>query len=479
MSLIREIFNNEMDSCIILEEPQNLMISKKNYKRYVEFFNRVLRCFKMAHIHNPNNTSRICSLLGQSCFEYSKKIISSARRICFVGFPFQQLRSISHRIDENALADNIIFAIVYGMNKKSTLINLREDNELLFYKNGSRAFPCYYPLREDESYESYDKPFSHMEIDREKKTPYTIIYKCRDSNRVHLIKSTKNIDFDYIERNALLMTLRHYLVENSVLEAMPQCFVKDKIYITGVVFDNVEGFSLEFLVNEDAKYENMMIKYHMKPCIQNKIKILLSLFSCAYAYHSLGIYFSDIKPDNFIVTKEGDVVPIDADSFSVSNHTSTRPRPEYTYSLPTKERNYYQTHENETYSLIILMYLILIGTFPDDKREQCRIGHITNPDRKNEYTPAAKTLQHKWEVLPNGIKQILQRGIIDKVPLDLMTIIKELLVAYKDLAKVSFSRKLESFINIKPTTIENPRIHFYTSAMDIHDFSNEIKVVRF
>lgn len=474
--LFRDILHCEKDAYIIMENPQNLITSKFIYKDYAFFYNRAIALYKISNITH-NNTIGLISVVGQSCYTYAKELIQKKRRICFVGFPHQQLRSLLSLMTDRELNSNKLFAILYCVNKKQTVINLKNGKEVLYSHIKRGSSPGYSWLKESDSYFCSDNEISQITLNKEMSTPHTNIFNSQNTRNICIIKSTRGIDFDYIERNSALIKIRTLFLEKGIAEALPQCFVKDKINVMGVMFNNIEGFSMESIINEDAHYEDLMYRHNLKPCFLNKLVILINLYVCAYDYHCLGIYFSDIKPDNFIINSKCEVIPIDTDGFSISNYTSSRPRPEY-MDTPHCKVQYYQTHDNELYSLLVLTYTILVGTQPEDRREQCRISHVVFPNPNISYTPAALALQNKWKILPDKIKRILEKGLIKKEIVDTTQIIRDLILSYTEECNLSSKPYMIKIIESIKEINEKSEPQQTLRAKKVKKLLKEIKPIR-
>lgn len=91
------------------------------------------------------------------------------------------------------------------------------------------------------------------------------------------------------------------------------------------------------------------------------LSICASLCLCCQVLHLHKFLLSDIKPDNFFVTRRGQVYPIDTDGFSYNGGPSQPPQPSYCPSKTDHNnvRSYCQNVETESYALTILLFQMM------------------------------------------------------------------------------------------------------------------------
>lgn len=91
------------------------------------------------------------------------------------------------------------------------------------------------------------------------------------------------------------------------------------------------------------------------------LSICANLCLCCQVLHRHKFLLSDIKPDNFFVTRQGLVYPIDTDGFSYNGGSSQLPQPNYCPSKTDCDsvRSYCQNVETESYALTILLFQML------------------------------------------------------------------------------------------------------------------------
>lgn len=91
------------------------------------------------------------------------------------------------------------------------------------------------------------------------------------------------------------------------------------------------------------------------------LTVCASLCLCCQTLHRNKFLLSDIKPDNFFVTRQGQVYPIDTDGFSYDGGPSQPPKPSYCPGKADYDnvRSYCQNVETESYALTILLFQML------------------------------------------------------------------------------------------------------------------------
>lgn len=150
-----------------------------------------------------------------------------------------------------------------------------------------------------------------------------------------------------------------FLVASFPFESIYRCEKRDKSEWTGFVMKRCSDKSLEEVGIRTRGFK----EYFQTDSYVAFLSVCANLCTCCQLLHRQKILLSDIKPNNFFVTKQGGVYPIDPDGFSHKGGSSQPPLPFYCPDEinHSKEIPYIQTVETESYSLTILLLQMLTG----------------------------------------------------------------------------------------------------------------------
>lgn len=209
----------------------------------------------------------------------------------------------------------------------------------------------------------------------------------------------------------------------------------------------VSAFPIEMVYSSERKQPNEWCGFVMNRCrdksldvvgvrvggfeeyfnVDSYVKLLTicaRLCLCCQVFHQHRFLLSDIKPDNFFVTKEGFVYPIDTDGFSYNGGPSQPPLPNY---CPGKMdynniHSYHQNMETESYALTILLLQMLTielsGKAPLDK---IRSYDLLGVDEYAEALKGSKKLKgvrelfyKRWFLMPKDFRDIFINALCNR-----------------------------------------------------------------
>lgn len=404
VKFLEEVLRNNRSSSIILENTDNFLSSNVLMKKYSEFLNNV-KSYTVRYREN------IYLISGESVYACARRFIRKKKSICFIGFPYQELRALY-----TLIAENNSFVIKYAVldfneRRKTEGINLAKSDGKMGL-DLSKISIDYKPVQDLEDLACKENFFQIVAYE-DAMTPSSFIYTFNMGKNRMIMKSAAVLTPDYIMKVEDLIELRKLFVEDKKIEAMPQRIVYDSKTARGVVFNYIDGPSLEKLYH-DTFYKHFMEKNHFESSIANRVYLLIQLLATICEYHSLGIYFSDIKGDNFIVTNDCRVVPIDTDGFSYYKYYSSCPRPEMLY-CPEKDhkRIYLQNIEAERFSIMAMVYCFLMdGNFPVQKKNKFSLKNINDDPGSIIDTERGKNLAERWAKYPEYIREVLYDGLV-------------------------------------------------------------------
>ena len=239
-----------------------------------------------------------------------------------------------------------------------------------------------------------------------------------------------------------------------------QSIVYDNTTARGIVFDYIEGPSFEKLYH-DTFYQQFMEKGNCEANLANRIYLLIQLYATICEYHSMGIYFSDVKGDNFIVTNDFHIIPIDTDGFSIYKYYSSCPRPEMMFS-PEKDhkRAFLQNTEFEHFSIMAMTYCFLMdGNYHNpSKKSKMTLKNINDNPASISDTDKGKKLIQRWKQYPQYVRNTLYKGLVDNKSVSCEELLAIFIRYYLEL-KGSSDHKIQSWISrkamIKELSAEN------------------------
>ena len=429
VKFLEEVLCNNRSSSIILENTDNFFCSNVLMKKYAEFLNNV-KSYTVQYREN------IYLISGESVYACARRFIRKKKSICFIGFPYQELRSLY-----TLIAENNGFAIKYAVldfneRRKTEGINLAKSDGKMGL-NLSKISIDYKPVQSLEDLACKENFFQIVPYE-DAMTPSSFIYTFNMGKNRMIMKSAAVLTPDYIMKVEDLIEIRKLFVADKKIEAMPQSIVYDSKTARGVVFNYIDGPSFEKLYH-DTFYKHFMEKNHFESSIANRVYLLIQLLATICEYHSLGIYFSDIKGDNFIVTNDCRVVPIDTDGFSYYKYYSSCPRPEMMY-CPEKDhkRSYLQNIEAERFSIMAMVYCFLMdGNYPVQKNNKFSLKNINDAPGSIINIERGKILTERWVKYPQYIREALYDGLVKNKSYCIESLLKIFVRYYTEIVGIS------------------------------------------
>lgn len=442
---LEEVLHNNKSSSIILENTDNFLSSNVLIKKYVEFLNN-LKSYTVYYREN------FYLISGESIYACARRFIRKKKSICFIGFPYQELRSLYTLIAENN-GFKIKYAVLdFNERRKAEGINLAKSDGRMGI-DLSKISIEYKPVQDLEDLKCKENFFQIMPF-KNAMTPSSFIYTFNMGRNRMIMKSVAILTPDYIMKVEDLIEIRKLFVVDKKVEAMPQKIVYDSRIARGVIFNYIDGPSFEKLYH-DTFYKHFMEKNHFESSLANRVYLLIQLLATICEYHSLGIYFSDVKGDNFIVTNDCKVVPIDTDGFSYYKYYSSCPRPEMMY-CPEKEhkRSYLQNLEAERFSIMAMVYCFLMdGNLPVQKKNKFSLKNINDDPGSIIDTERGRILTERWGKYPQYIRKAVYDGLVKNKSYSIESLLTNFVRYYMEIAEVSVP-ELKIWIDRKVSIIE-------------------------
>lgn len=445
IKFIENVLIVNTDSTIIFEDISDFLNINPLVKNYTEFITNMI-------IYSEHYKSRIFVLAGESMYSYARRIIKKNKSVCFVNFPYPELRSLYTYILECNKNGIKYASLDFNQKRKTAGINLIKT-DVKMVVDVKKISINYNPIDALDTL-TCRKKYYQIEPYSDASTPSSFIYTFMSGKNKMILKSSKYITPDYLMKMEDLIELRDYFKSQQIVEALPQNIVYDNNVARGIVFNYIEGPSFEKMYH-DVYYTQFMEKNKYEPNIVNRIYLLLKLFAAVSVYHSLGIFFSDIKGDNFIVTEDCDVIPIDTDGFCYYQYYSSCPRPEMMFN-PDKDhkRAFLQNAEIERYAIMVMTYCFLMdGNYPTSKKNKFTLKNINDSPNSIEDTEKGKILLKKWKQYPVYVREILYSGIVENKVLSINEMLKVFLRYYAELTCTS-ENNISAWINRKPLVQE-------------------------
>lgn len=395
---------------------------KAYYKHYRQLGNAVASHFKLP-LHTLLNGLTVSDLLYSFSFKEladalkSEKIMSAVP--IPVGFPIEELRTLlkNHpKLSEvpavacdwmaspQTVDTDIVKSLCDAPKNTDTEINYRE----LSKKNGTLTLLTPSGPKKLKSMPYHNKTSSYL-------------YTCEDYPQL-LIKSVREICADkndyrgcYHEKLLRLMAFEGICTRLGIKNALPQYLLTLENMPCGFAMWSVDYIYLQ----NGEKSENMSLNKEFSQALKNlgyentksnRLLILENVCKASAVYELFGIFFSDIKPDNFMILKDLTVIPIDSDGWSVNGSEAWPPRIDYRrpnveYSCP-----WYQNSENEYYTLSLMMYKFFMegstATSPDkDVPEEFSLKAIMGKNPEKGVSKLLLRCRKIWGALPEYIKR--------------------------------------------------------------------------
>ncbi len=139
-----------------------------------------------------------------------------------------------------------------------------------------------------------------------------------------------------------------------------------------IVMEYIDGYTLKQIIKEKAPFDN-----------EEVIGIAVQIANALEVAHSNNIVHRDIKPQNILVTKDGDVKVTDFGiaRATTSNTITTDTMGSVHYFSPEQARGGYVDYKSDIYSLGIIMFEMVTGKLPFDGEGvvQLAMKHINDP----------------------------------------------------------------------------------------------------
>ena len=438
---IEEVMSIDSQASILLENPFDFISDNSLMKKYLEFVNNI-------NSYTAYYRESIYILSGETVYACSRRLIKKNKSICFIGFPYPELRSLHQFIVDQKAVEKKYAALDFNERRKSPSINMvKTDGKIAPDIAGIRI--DYKPIDSIDDLRSKSN-YYQLEPYPDATTPSSYIYTYKAGAHKMIMKSAIMCTPDYIMKMEDLIGIRQLFIENSKREALPQSIVYDNTTARGIVFDYIEGPSFEKLYH-DTFYQQFMEKGNCEANLANRIYLLIQLYATICEYHSMGIYFSDVKGDNFIVTNDFHIIPIDTDGFSIYKYYSSCPRPEMMFS-PEKDhkRAFLQNTEFERFSIMAMTYCFLMdGNYPNpSKKSKMTLKNINDNPASISDTDKGKKLIQRWKQYPQYVRNTLYKGLVDNKSVSCEELLSIFIRYYLELKGLS-DHKIQSWISRK------------------------------
>ncbi len=404
----------ESSTVFVFESRDNFAENHLFERPYIQFLSNMEKLVKLF-------PEKIRMISGESVFEYAEKLILERKDICFLNFPYPELRSFYSQIKENAVSRYAV--LNFSGKSDDRAFDLAQCNGKLAFKNTDKV--DYLPIYNTNELTEFKNVCLFEE------TLSAKLYLYEDGEQKKIIKSLfTEFTSDYFYKIDDLIGVRKWFQKAGILEALPQKIILTGNQKRGIVCNYIEGVSLEKLYY-DSFYKSFMTKNHYSSTVQNRIHIAIQLCKTVLMYHSAGIYFSDVKGDNFIVTKNCEVIPIDCDGFSYYKYYSSCPRKEMIQNpKENRKKAFLQNAQFEKYAIFVMIYrFFMAGNFPfDEEDEKYSIYHLQNQSEILYQTKRGIALINRWLALSESIRNILYDGINGKKHCSIESLLKEFIL---------------------------------------------------
>ncbi len=405
MLMIETILKQNHSSGIIVYDTSSLLGNQLIKTQYQNFLTQIAQ-------YADQFPNRIFQLHQESMYMCARKLIEKKRSICFIAFPFQELRSLHSLI--TSVPESVPYrAIVFPDQHSPEKIDLRTGDGSFaeIFENKDTG---YEPLQDIASV-PVCQTLSNIRPLKGANTPSSFIYLYEDKKDSLIFKSVFRppVKEDYFLKIKHLISIRTLFTNSHTLEALPQKIISDGDKRYGFAATHIEGPTLEQLYHNN-KFTSFMEEHHYKCSLANRIYILIQLCSTICQYNSVGIFLSDIKANNFIVTSTCEIVPIDSDGFSYLKYSSSPPRPEMARNrkLPGKT-DYFQTIDCEIYSTTVLIYYFLMYGRSPFRHPRKKSAQTTLEDlylKKPDLNPHVLEV---WNAYPEYLQKALYESLVE------------------------------------------------------------------
>lgn len=251
----------------------------------------------------------------------------------------------------------------------------------------------------DASFKKIPKPltpgqnFDGFVIERIiEQTPRSHVYLARNKDGQERVIKTPSENFAddplflnrFIKEERLGLSFQHA----SLLRFYPKPLHSEYIYH---VTEYVEGQTLRDYINEHAPIKLSVVKHLLE-------KIIISL----RVLHRSHLLHQDIKPENIILTKSGEIKIIDLGSVSslVLHDNQSPPLGALLYTAPEYFSKARIGVHSDIFSLAVVAYEMLAGKLPFSALQ-------LSQNKPLRFTPASKCVSH----LPSWVDAIFYRGL--------------------------------------------------------------------
>lgn len=369
---------------------------------------------------------KISMISGEPVFRCAKNLISERKSICFLNFPYPELRSFYMQIKEHIAPKYAV--LNFSGKPDDRVFDLAQCDGKLAFKNTEKVE--YQPVYKISQLSDFKNACLFEQ------TPASKLYLYQEGGQKKIIKSLLT-DFtsDYFCKIDDLICIRKWFQKAGVLEALPQQIILTGEQKRGIQCNYIEGVSLEKLYYDNF-LKAFVLRNRYQIGIHNRVYIAIQLCKTVLMYHSVGIYFSDVKGDNFIVTKNCEVIPIDCDGFSYYKYYSSCPRKEM---IPNPKKNrkkaFLQNAQYENYAVFVMLYrFFMAGNLPfDEDEEEYSVYQIQNRSEVLYQTERGTAFINRWFALPEYIRNVLYAGINQNGDCSIETLLKEFMRYYTEL----------------------------------------------
>ena len=427
VQFVRNVLVQDPEAMILLEDPNDFPEEWPLAEHYREF----VRCVDVYALTNPRCFGKI---IGESVFSSARRYLQHGKSVCLMAFPYPELRSLCRVLQSSVHSGQNAAAVFFDEAEEVSTIDLVKcDGKLGFFdiKNVSLE---YKPLEDVETLKNR-ADFPQLEPCTKEDTPSSRIYTYQNGTQKMILKSARVDEFplpkDHQIKVRKLLRLQEWFTGNGIENALPQKIVMEDGAMRGVAVHWIDGMPFESLCDDTVR-KNFLQKNRYWPSSANQLYLLIRLFATAWEYHAAGAYFSDIKGDNFLVTSDGRVIPIDTDGFSYGAHYSSCPRQEMVFS-PKEDRRkaFLQNTEIESYSLLVMTYRFLMNmNAPNETpKNKFPLKTIQNDPEGISNSERGKFLVKRWKELPEYLRNALYQGLVENKPLPAEAML-QLLVRY-------------------------------------------------
>lgn len=424
---VRNVLGQDPEAMILLEDPNDF----PEEWPLVELYRGFVRCMDVYAMTNPRCFGKI---IGESVFSSSRRYLQHGKSVCLMAFPYPELRSLCHVLQSSVHSGQNAAAVFFDEDEEASTIDLVKCDGKLGFFNIKNVSLEYKPLENVETLKNR-ADYPQLEPCTKEDTPSSRIYTYQNGTQKMILKSARVDEFplpkDHQIKVRKLLQLQEWFTGNGIENALPQKIVMEDGAMRGVAIRWIDGVPFESLCDDTVR-KNFLQKNRYWPSPANQLYLLIQLFATAWEYHATGAYFSDIKGDNFLVTSDGRVIPIDTDGFSYGAHYSSCPRQEMVFS-PKEDRRkaFLQNTEIESYSLLAMTYRFLMNmNAPNETpKNKFPLKTIQNDPESISNSERGKFLVRRWKELPEYLRNALYQGLVENKPLPAEAML-QLLVRY-------------------------------------------------